>query len=67
MENGDIYFIEADTKGHTLVQTATKASHLDCAIDTAFAALDNGLDSHDILVAGGEMSSGGVYLVGPNT
>ncbi|TGZ78547.1 hypothetical protein EX30DRAFT_309836 [Ascodesmis nigricans] len=63
MENGDIYFIEADTKGHNLIQTATKASHLDCAIDTAFASLDNGLDSHDILVAGGAMSSGGVYLV----
>lgn len=63
MENGDIFFIEADKSDPRLVQTATKATHLDCTIDTAFAALDNGLDSHDILVVGGQMSSGGVYLV----
>lgn len=63
MENGDIFFIEADKSNPRLVQTATKATHLDCTIDTAFAALDNGLDSHDILVVGGQMSSGGVYLV----
>jgi hypothetical protein len=63
LENGDIYFLEVDAEAHSLVQTATKASHLECAIGTAFAALDNGLGYNDVLVAGGEMSSGGVYLV----
>lgn len=64
MENGDIYFLEVDAHSHQLVQTATKASYFDCSIGTAFAVLDYGLKKNDMIVAGGEMSSGGIYLVG---
>ena len=65
MEDGDIYFVEVGLHGPNLVQLVNKASHLNCAIGSAFAALDYGLDRNDLLVAGGEMSSGGVYLVSP--
>lgn len=65
MEDGDIYFVEVSLDGPKLVQLVNKASHLNCAIGSAFAALDSGLDRNDLLVAGGEMSSGGVYLVSP--
>ena len=64
MENGGIYYLELDGSAHALVQNAVKASYLDCAIGTAFTALDCGLGSNDMIVAGGEMSSGGIYLVG---
>jgi len=64
MEDGDIYFIEVEVGGPNLVQLMNKAGTLDCAVGTAFAALDYGLQRNDLLVAGGEMSSGGVYLVG---
>jgi hypothetical protein len=63
MEDGDIFFLEVDTQGPNLIQLANKACHLDCSIGTAFASLDFGLTKNDMLVAGGEMSSGGVYLV----
>lgn len=64
MEDGDIYFIEVGLDGPNLVQLVNKAGHLDCAIGSAFAALDYGLERHDLVIAGGEMSSGGIYLVG---
>ncbi|KAI5781468.1 mono-functional DNA-alkylating methyl methanesulfonate N-term-domain-containing protein [Geopyxis carbonaria] len=63
LENGQIYFLEVDSQAHMLVQTATNASKFDCAIGTAFACLDYGLGNDDMLVAGGEMSSGGIYLL----
>lgn len=63
LEDGDIYFVEVDTSMPNLVQLVNKAGHLNCSIGSAFAALDYGLDRNDLLVAGGEMSSGGVYLV----
>ncbi|RPB10620.1 hypothetical protein P167DRAFT_490675 [Morchella conica CCBAS932] len=68
MEDGDIFFLEVDTEGPNLIQLANKACHLDCSIGTAFASLDFGLTKNDMLVAGGEMSSGGVYLlkIGPH-
>lgn len=68
MEDGDIFFLEVDTQGPNLIQLANKACHLDCSIGTAFASLDFGLTKNDMLVAGGEMSSGGVYLlkIGPH-
>ncbi|PWW76412.1 hypothetical protein C7212DRAFT_187232 [Tuber magnatum] len=68
MEDGDIYFLEVDTQGPNLIQLANKACRLDCSIGTAFASLDFGLNKNDMLVAGGEMSSGGVYLlkIGPH-
>jgi len=63
MENGGIYYLEVDGSVNALVQNVVKASYLDCAIGTAFTALDYGLRSNDMIVAGGEMSSGGIYLV----
>jgi hypothetical protein len=64
MENGSIYYLEVHLQAQPLVQNAVQASYLDCAIGTAFAALDCGLGYDDMIVAGGEMSSGGIYLVG---
>jgi hypothetical protein len=63
MENGSIYYLEVHVQAQPLVQNVVKASYLDCAIGTAFAALDCGLGYDDMIVAGGEMSSGGIYLV----
>ncbi|KAA8910552.1 mono-functional DNA-alkylating methyl methanesulfonate N-term-domain-containing protein [Sphaerosporella brunnea] len=63
MENGSIYYIEIHVQAQPLVQNVVKASYLDCAIGTAFAALDCGLGYDDMIVAGGEMSSGGIYLL----
>jgi hypothetical protein len=65
MENGDIYYMEVEEtqSNNALVQATSKASFLKCSIGTAFAVLDNGLGNDDRIVAGGEMSSGGIYLV----
>jgi hypothetical protein len=63
MENGDIYYMEVEETSMGLVQATSKASSLECSIGTAFAVLDNGLGRDDRIVAGGEMSSGGIYLV----
>lgn len=67
LENGDIYFLEVDSQAEIFVQTVTRASQLDCSIGGAFAVLDFGLAYDDVLIAGGEMSSGGIYMlsVGP--
>lgn len=63
MEDGDIFFLELGSEGPNLVKLVNKAGHLDCAIGSAFAALDYGLERNDLVIAGGEMSSGGIYLV----
>lgn len=63
MEDGDIYFVEVNSEAPNLVELMNKAGHLDCAIGSAFAALDYGLERNDLVIAGGEMSSGGIYLV----
>jgi hypothetical protein len=63
LENGDIYFLEVDSQAEIFVQTVTRASQLDCSIGGAFAVLDFGLAYDDVLIAGGEMSSGGIYMV----
>ncbi|KAF8544951.1 mono-functional DNA-alkylating methyl methanesulfonate N-term-domain-containing protein, partial [Trichophaea hybrida] len=65
MENGDIYYMEVEEtqSNNALVQATSKASFLKCSIGTAFAVLDNGLGNDDRIVAGGEMSSGGIYLL----
>jgi hypothetical protein len=64
MEDGSIYYLEIHLQAQPLIQNAVQASYLDCAIGTAFAALDCGLGYDDMIIAGGEMSSGGIYLVG---
>ncbi|RPB28968.1 hypothetical protein L211DRAFT_855135 [Terfezia boudieri ATCC MYA-4762] len=63
MEDGDIYFVEVNSEAPNLVELMNKAGHLDCAIGSAFAALDYGLERNDLVIAGGEMSSGGIYLL----
>lgn len=63
LENGDIYFVEVDFEQKEFLQLINRAARLNCSIGPAFAALDYGLERNDLLIAGGEMSSGGVYLV----
>ncbi|KAF8423084.1 mono-functional DNA-alkylating methyl methanesulfonate N-term-domain-containing protein [Tirmania nivea] len=63
MEDGDIFFVEVNSEAPNLVELMNKAGHLDCAIGSAFAALDYGLERNDLVIAGGEMSSGGIYLL----
>ena len=64
MENGDIYYLEiTETPTLHLAHSSSKASRISCAIGSAFAVLDNGLGRDDMIVVGGEMSSGGIYLV----
>lgn len=62
-ENGDVFFLEVEEDAQTIISTLTLAIKLDCSVGTAFAAVDFGLGHNDVLVAGGEMSSGGIYTV----
>ncbi|KAI9718568.1 MAG: hypothetical protein M1812_004019 [Candelaria pacifica] len=44
-----------------MLNTQVKAGTLRCNIDTAFASLDLGLNHPDLLIAGGDMSVGGIF------
>jgi Mono-functional DNA-alkylating methyl methanesulfonate N-term len=62
-EDGVVLFIEIDGTDAMLLKTAMRGGTLGCDVDTAFACLDTGLDGPDLLIAGGDMCSGGLYIV----
>ncbi|KZF23443.1 hypothetical protein L228DRAFT_238011 [Xylona heveae TC161] len=61
-EDGLVRFLEISDDSEMKVNSQMRAGMLDCNIDTAFASLDLGLDREDLLIAGGDMSVGGLYL-----
>ncbi|KAI9880096.1 MAG: hypothetical protein M1830_005341 [Pleopsidium flavum] len=61
-EDGMVRFLEISEESEIMVDASMKAGILGCNIDTAFASLDLGLDRDDLLIAGGDMSDGGLYL-----
>ncbi len=61
-EDGMVRFLEISEESEIMVDASMKAGILGCDIDTAFASLDLGLDRDDLLIAGGDMSDGGLYL-----
>jgi hypothetical protein len=62
VEDGMVRFLEISEESEIMVDASMKAGILGCDIDTAFASLDLGLDRDDLLIAGGDMSDGGLYL-----
>lgn len=64
-EDGVVRFLEISEESEIMVDASMKAGILGCNIDTAFASIDVGLDRHDLLIAGGDMSDGGLYVFEP--
>ena len=63
-EDGLLRFVEIDQTDQLLIKTTSPAGALRGFIGTAFASLDLSVNSsHDMLIAGGDMSEGGIYLV----
>ena len=62
-EDGLIRYVEIDQQDQLLIKTTSKAGNLQRYIGTAFASLDVGMNSNDLLIAGGDTSNGGIYSV----
>ena len=62
-EDGIVILLEIDHHDTSLVKSQLKLGNLNCNVDTAFTSLDWGLDRGDVLIAAGDMGSGGLYLV----
>ncbi|KAF2089554.1 hypothetical protein K490DRAFT_63693 [Saccharata proteae CBS 121410] len=62
-EDGVVHYMQVDVQSNA---STSKAGHLDCSVDTAFASLD--VDYHlatpDVLVAAGDMTSGEIVRIG---
>ncbi|KAI9892870.1 MAG: hypothetical protein M1814_001029 [Vezdaea aestivalis] len=68
-EDGLINFIEVESQSdmsHPQIASVTTAARFNCHVDTAFATLDVSMMSDDFLIAGGNMSKGGLQMIGPN-
>ncbi|KAH0538052.1 hypothetical protein FGG08_005314 [Glutinoglossum americanum] len=64
-EDGLVLFAEINSDDPFHLHASMCAGPLGCNIDTAFASLDLGMNRDDLLIAGGDMSVGGLYLVRP--
>ena len=62
-QDGLVWYLELDDNDDPLVRTTSHAGSLRGYIGTAFASLDIGVNTNDLLIAGGESSSGGLYMV----
>jgi Mono-functional DNA-alkylating methyl methanesulfonate N-term len=62
-EDGLVLFAEINSDDPFHLHASMCAGPLGCNIDTAFASLDLGMNRDDLLIAGGDMSVGGLYLV----
>jgi hypothetical protein len=58
-----VLFAEINSDDPFHLHASMCAGPLGCNIDTAFASLDLGMNRDDLLIAGGDMSVGGLYLV----
>jgi hypothetical protein len=59
-EDGKSLYLEISTRGD--IHRQSQPGHLGCSIDTAFAIIDGGPRSGDLLVAVGSGSSGGLFI-----
>ncbi|KAI9684391.1 MAG: hypothetical protein M1829_002201 [Trizodia sp. TS-e1964] len=64
-EDGLLNYLEMDQDQRPLTPNALKLGLLECNIDTAFASLDLGVDRDDMLISGGDMGTGALYIVKP--
>lgn len=59
-----VRFIEIDLEDQLLLKTISPGGQLRGFVGTAFACLDLGIgNAYDMIIAGGHMGMGGVYLV----
>lgn len=64
-EDGVVRYIDIREDSSPMVSSLYKAGMLDANIGTAFATLDLGDESNDLLVAAGEMGDGGLWYFQP--
>ena len=63
-QDGHVRLIEIDEADQLLLKTTSPAGDIHNPVGTAFACLDVGLrNAPDMIIAGGYMGMGGVYLV----
>lgn len=66
-EQGVVYFVNIDQRDELLVRTTCPVGALRGRISTAFASLDLGGNQSEVLIAAGDDSIGGMYLVRINS
>ena len=61
-EDGQVILVEIDTDVSGWVNVFAPTGLLRGFVNTAFAALDHAINQSDVLVGGGDMSTGGLYV-----
>jgi len=64
-EDGVVRFLEISDELHGKIDSSHAAGRIKANINTAFAVLDLGCQYDDLLVAGGDMSDGGLWTFAP--
>ena len=64
-EDGVVRFLEIGNSTEKMIESGHDAGRLNVNINTAFAFIDMGAYSHDVLVAGGDLSNGGLWFFEP--
>lgn len=66
-EDGVVRFLDISEEREIphMLDSSHKAGRLKVNVNTAFASLDLGIQFHDLLVAGGDMSDGGLWTFEP--
>ncbi|KAL9104003.1 MAG: hypothetical protein Q9163_001023 [Psora crenata] len=62
-EDGIIRYLDLNYNLPQILAFSHNAGELGTTIDTSFAAIDLGLTAHDLLIAGGDTSEGGLWLL----
>ncbi len=62
-EDGIVKALDIAEETEVMLNAQVNAGALGCNIDTAFSSLDLGLNHPDLLIAGGDMSVGGIFEV----
>ena len=64
-EDGVVRFLEIGSNTKQMIESGHDAGRLNVNINTAFAFIDMGARSVDLLVAGGDLSNGGLWFFKP--
>ena len=64
-EDGVVRFLEISEEIRHMIDSSHAAGRLKANVNTAFASLDLGRQFNDLLVAGGDMSDGGLWTFAP--
>ncbi|KAI9793939.1 MAG: hypothetical protein M1833_000508 [Piccolia ochrophora] len=64
-EDGLLFFIAIDKNDTYLVKSVAPCGSLRGCVNKAFAVLDIELNQSDLLIVGGDMSAGGLYMIPP--